>query len=164
VSKSDARLANDSVAVVLEPVQLDGVVRDVTEAAQSRHRLRDLPRSRVQHARQVLGLHHGRLDFVEPEIIRDLLREVDHVVERRGELVDVLAVDRRHERLVEALDDVVGDPVAVLLADQDVARQLITLGVLREQLLEQCRGPKDVPARLLEQIEELAIARGKDVG
>src|SRR5215217_6970219 len=66
VSKSDARLANDSVAVVLEPVQLDGVVRDVTEAAQSRHRLRDLPRSRVQHARQVLGLHHGRLDFVEP--------------------------------------------------------------------------------------------------
>src|SRR5258705_3234174 len=35
---------------------------------------------------------------------------------------DVLAVERRHERLVEPLDDVVRDAVALLLAHHHVAR------------------------------------------
>ena len=152
-------LADDPVAVVLQPVQLDRVVRDVPEPAQPRHGLRDLARRRVEHPREVLRLRHRRLDLVQPEVVGDLLGEVDHVVERGGQLVDVLAVDRRHEGLVEALDDVVRDPVALLLADQDLARELVALGVLLQQLLEQSDGALDVPARFLEEVEELTIAR-----
>ena len=80
-------------------------------------------RSLQQHVREPLRLLHRRLDLVEAEVVGDLLGEVDDVVERRGERVDVLAVDRGDERLVEAPDDVVRDPVALLLADQDVARE-----------------------------------------
>ena len=51
VSNSDAIASRrDPVAVVLEAVDLDRVVRDVLEAAQPRHRLGDLaarPRSRM---------------------------------------------------------------------------------------------------------------------
>src|SRR4051794_28951877 len=60
------RLADDPVTVVLEPVQLDGVVRDVAEPAQPRHRLGDLARGRVEHPREVLRLLYRRLDLVEP--------------------------------------------------------------------------------------------------
>src|SRR4051794_14454425 len=152
-------LARDAVAVVLEPVDLDGVVRHVAEVAQLGHRLRDLAGRLVKHMRELLGLLEGGLDLVEPEVVGDLLGVVDHVVERRRERVDVLAVDRRDEELVEAADDVVRDPVALLLADQDVAREGGVLGVAAQHLIEQIRGAEDVARGLLEQVEELAVSR-----
>ena len=54
------------------------------------------------------------------------------------------------------------DPVALLLADQDLAGELVALGVLAEHLLEQAGGALDVAARLLEEVEELAIPRRND--
>src|SRR5215218_1268622 len=140
VEQRGDRLARDPVAVVLEPVDLDRVVGDVPEAAQARHRLGDLARARVQDLGQGLGLLHRRLDLVEAEVVGDLLRVVHDVVERRRQLVDVLPVDRGDEGLVEALDDVVGDPVAVLLADEDLAGELVALREIPQHLLEQCRG------------------------
>src|SRR3954447_4382893 len=150
-------LAHDAVAVVLEPVDLDGVVRDVIEVAQPRHRLADGPGRLQQHVGEALRLLHRRLDLVEPEVVGDLLGVVDDVVERRGEAVDVLAVDRRDEGLVEAPDDVVRDPVALLLADQDVAGQVRPLGIGAQHLVEQVGGADDVAAGLLEQVEVLAV-------
>ena len=129
VEQGGDRLARDAVAVVLQPVDLDRVVRDVLEAAQPRHGLGDLARTRVQHLCQLLGLDHRRLDVVEPEVVGDLLGVVHDIVERGGQLVDVLPVYRGDESLVEALDDVVRDPVAILLADEDVAgHSLLVLG------------------------------------
>ncbi len=75
------------------------------------------------------------------------------------------SVDRSDECLVEAPDDVVRDPVAVLLADQDVAGQVVAaLGEAAQHLVEQVRRPEDVAAGLLEEIEELAVTRGYDAG
>ena len=124
----------------------------------------DLAAGLVQDARQLLRLLHRRLDPVQPEVVGDLLDEVDDVVERRGELEDVLAVDRRDERLVEALDDVVRDPVALLLADHDLARQLPVVGPAVEHLLEQLGGLDDVAAGLLEEVEELTLLRREQIG
>ena len=118
----------------------------------------------VQHARQPLGLLHRRLDPVEAEEVGDLLDEVDDVVERRRERDDVLAVERRDERLVQPLDDVVRDPVALLLADDDVARQLAVVGPLLEHPLEQPGGAHDVRAGLLEEVEELAFLGREELG
>src|SRR4051794_39790563 len=157
-------LARDAVAVVLEPVDLDRVVRHVAEVAQLRHRLGDLAGRLVEDVRELLRLLERRLDLVEAEVVGDLLGVVDHVVERGRERVDVLAVDRRDEGLVEPPDDVVGDPVPVLLADEDVAGELAALGERDEHVLEQARGAQDVAAGLLEEIEELPVTRGEDAG
>src|SRR4051812_30197924 len=159
VEQRSHRLARHAVAVVLEPVDLDRVVRDVAEVAQPRHRLGDLARALEQDVGQPLRLLERGLDLVEPEVVRDLLGVVDDVVERRGERVDVLAVDRRDEHLVEAADDVVRDPVALLLADQDVARERGGLRIAAQQLVQQVGGPLDVAGGLLEQVEELAVPR-----
>jgi hypothetical protein len=106
---------------------------------------------------------HRRLDLVEAEVVGDLFDVVDDVVERRGELEDVLAVDRRHERLVEAVDDVVRDAIALLLAEQDVARQFLRLREVAQHLVEQVGGAQDVAAGLLEQVEELPVAWCEDL-
>ena len=113
------RLADLAVAVVLEPVDLDREVADVAERAQAGDRVVHLAAGLVEDARELLRLLHRRLDPVQPEVVGDLFDEVDDVVQRGGEVEDVLALDRRDERLVEALDDVVRDPVALLLADHD---------------------------------------------
>src|SRR5829696_2645431 len=150
--------ADDAVPVVLEAVDLNGVVSDDLEPAQPGHRLCDLAPRGVQNPSEVLGLRHRRLDLVEPEVVGNLLGVVHDVVERGRQRVDVLTVNRRDEHLIEPLDDVVRDPVAVLLADQDLPRELVALGVLLEQFLEQPGRAQDVPAGLLKQVEELSVA------
>ena len=51
---------------------------------------------------------------------------------------------------VEAMDDVVGDAVALLLAEQQVAGELGALGAVGQQVAQQQRRALDVAARLLE--------------
>jgi hypothetical protein len=60
-----------------------------------------------------LGLLHRRLDAVEGELVGGLLGEVDDVVERAGQGVDVVGVEVRPPAaaLGEAVQDVVDDPV-----------------------------------------------------
>ena len=50
-----------------------------------------------------------------------------------------------------------GDPVALLLADQDLAGQLTVVGIGGEHLVEQLGGAQDVAGGLLEEVEVLAI-------
>ena len=47
------------------------------------------------------------------------------------------SVERRDEGRVEPLDDVVGDPVALLLGEQDLAGEPALVRPLLEHLLEQ---------------------------
>ena len=79
-------------------------------------------------------------------------------------LQDVLAVDRRDERRVQPLVDVVRDPVALLLADDDVAREVGPVGVVGEHLIQEVGAADDVGRRLLEEIEEDAVLAGEDLG
>ena len=118
----------------------------------------------LEHARQTDRLVHRRLDLVEAEIVGDLFGVVDDVVERRGEREDVLAINRRDERVVEAIDDVVRDPIALVLAVEDLLREVLVLGVVGEHRVEQIRGAHHVLARLLEQLEVDAITRGEHLG
>src|SRR5919106_390130 len=133
------RVAARAVAVVLEAIDLDREVRQVLERAQPRHRLLDLARRLQQDVRHPLRLLHRRLDLVEAEVVGDLVDEVDDVVQVGRELEDVLAVDRRDERRVQLVVDVVGDPVALLLADDDVTREVGAIGEVGEHLVQEVR-------------------------
>jgi hypothetical protein len=56
-----------------------------------------------------------------------------------------------------------GDPVALLLADQYLAREVAALGIVAEHLVEQIGGANDVAPGLLEEVEELTSARREDL-
>src|SRR2546422_81517 len=55
---------------------------------------------------------------------------------------------------VEPVDDVVGDPIALLLAEEQVAGELGALGEVGEHVAQQQARPLHVAARLLEKLEE----------
>ena len=59
--------------------------------------------------------------------------------------------------------DVVRDPVAVLLADQDVPREVGLLGIVAQHLVEQVGAAHDVRRGLLEQVEELTVLGDEDL-
>ena len=118
------RLAHDPVALVLVAVDLDREVVDVLEAAQPRDRLRR-PAGR-RGAGSVACCWAWTIGAsIRYSAKKSATSSIQSTMSSSagGERVDVLAVDRRDERLVEALDDVVRDPVALLLADDDVARR-----------------------------------------
>ena len=79
--------------------------------------------ARHEHVCHLLGLLHRRLDAVQRELVGGLLGVVDDVVERARERVHVggVQVGAAAAALGEAVEDVVDDPVAFLLAQQDVA-------------------------------------------
>ena len=56
-----------------------------------------------------------------------------------------------------------GDLIAFVLAGEDVARQVLALGISREHLVQQFGGAHDVRAGALEQVEELAVGATQQV-
>ena len=110
-------------------MDLDPVAVEVLETLEAGERQRELLASIDEHFSQIQRLLHRRLDLVEVEEVGHLLRVVDDIVELRRQPVDVLAIEGRDEGRVQALDDVVGDPVALLLSEQDLpAEPVLAVG------------------------------------
>jgi hypothetical protein len=61
---------------------------------------------------------------------------------------------------LQAVDDVVRDAVALVLAEQQIPRQIGPFGIIDEQVAQQERGALDVASALLEQVEYLGIRAG----
>src|SRR3954463_5303843 len=150
------RPAVDTVALVLQRIDLDPV------------RLQDAPVEPVEDLEGGLGLRrraheHIRLldhewprllDAVQHEQVACRFDRVDHVVERRRELVDVLAVHRRDERRVQMLDHLVRDLVPFMLALLQPARLDLDVGEVRDEVVEELRGDPQVLRTGGEQLEE----------
>src|SRR5205814_1249989 len=86
--------------------------------------------------------------------VRRRLDGVEHVVERRGERVDVFAIHRRDERRVQALDDLVGDRVALVLSLLDPSRLQLDVGEVLDEVLQQRHGGAEVLGAGGEEFEE----------
>ena len=118
------RLADDPVAFVLQPMDLDPVLLHALEVAQLGERGGDL----LALADDDLGLLHARsaigcVDPVEDAGVGDLLDQVDDVVQTVDQRVDVLAVERRDEGRFQLVADVVADLVAGVLGVAQLAGQ-----------------------------------------
>ena len=161
-NRSGDRGALDPVGLVLEPVDLDQLRADVEPVAQPAQARGDLLGGGHEHLGHRLRLLHRRLDGVERELVGGLLGEVDDVVERAGQRVHVGGVEVRAAAaaLGQPVQDVVDDPVALLLAQQDVAREPGLLGEVREQVAQQQRGALDVAPGLLEERQQFGVGPG----
>src|SRR6478735_4626298 len=66
------RAAHDLVALILEPVDLHGVLADVLVVADQRDRRLDVAGRVEQYMGERLGLQHRGLDAMQAEVVRDL--------------------------------------------------------------------------------------------
>ncbi len=159
-ANSDATaVALEPVALVLEAVDLHEVWAELGARAKAAQRLRDLLAGTHEHFGELDGLLHRRLDAVQAELRGHLLGVVDDVIERCREGVAVARVEGRAHAAApgEPVDDVVRDAIAFLLADLQVLRQRVALGVLLEQIVQQQPAALHVAAGLLHEPHEGAV-------
>ena len=91
-----------------------------------------------------------------------LVDVVADVVERTGQAVHVVAVERCHERAVQQVDDLVGEPVPLVLELLDVADPLLrAVRRLGEQVDERPRDGDGVRRGLVVEVKELLALRDK---
>src|SRR5581483_1992980 len=155
------RAADEPVALVLElpqPVQVHG---RVLEAVEPPHRGVQLDRAAVDDVGLRLRLVRDHLHAVELDVVCRLFDVVADVVEHPREPVEILAVERRHERAVEQGDQLVGEPVALVLSLLDPDGEVLAVGELGEQLDEQAAHLDGVRGRLAVELEELRLLRNE---
>ena len=164
VEERRQRLAQDPVALVLEPVDLDRVVVDVLERPQARHRAVDLARRLVQDVRHALGLLHRRLDPVEAEEVGDLLDEVDDVVQADARAM----MSSRSNGVTNVwlsrwmMSCVMRSPSCSQTTTSRSSPPWS--GHCSSIVLEQLGGADAVAPRLLEEVEELSFLGREDLG
>src|SRR5687768_11963294 len=151
------RLARDPITVVLEPMDLDPMGADVLEALELLERANDLLALLHDDRRLLAGGLGRRIDLVEEAGVGHLLDEVEDVVEAADQLVNVLAVERRDERVLELLTDVVAQTVTLALEIAQLAREPLALVVRAEELVEQSRAGQDVVGVVDEELEEFLL-------
>ena len=98
-------------------------------------------------------------DLVEPRHGRRRVDGVHHVVERDGQRVDVLAVERRDERAVQPVDDGARPAVAAVLDVLDGSALAMSGGSLGSICLSSSRAAADLLGEADEVVEEVLLAR-----
>src|SRR3954454_15252762 len=120
------RVAAQAVALVLQAMDLDEVRPELGARAQRPQRGAHLVAGGDEDLGEQAGVLHRGLDAVQAQHVGGLLGVVDDVVEGSRELQALERVERlaRRAAVVQAVDDVVGDPVAVVLAVDELGREL----------------------------------------
>ena len=112
-------VANEPVAFVLELLELLELQRGVVEAVEALDSLVELDRGPQNDVCLVARVMRNRLHSVGVEMVGGVVNEVTDVVERHGQAVDVVAVERGDERPVEQAYDLTCDVVALVLVRLD---------------------------------------------
>ena len=111
--------------------------------------------------RQFARIRAHPVDLIEPDDRRRGVDRVHDVVERPGERVDIFAVERRHERAMQALDDLVRDEVALVLDFLDLVGLVPDRPIGREHLFEEARALANLLGQGHEVVEEPLFSRNE---
>ena len=99
----------------------------------------DLGRSQTKHIGESDRVVHRRFDPVEDERVARLICVIDDVIDRPGEPVGVIAIDSSQIGPGgKRVDDVVCDPVAVMLAVPQCPGEITTVRVANEIVKDPC--------------------------
>ncbi len=152
-------LAQQAVALVLEPLDLDQVGGGLAQVAERAERGRHLAAGGGERVGQGDRLIHRRVDAIQPEEVRGLLGVVDHVVQPGGEGEHVTALEGRRGARMQVVVDVVGDRVVLVLEVHELDPLLAAVRPGAHQLAQQRSGQLDVAAGLGEHPVELGVVR-----
>ena len=97
-------------------------MRRVLEALEPLDRLVQPRRGAVDHLGLLVRLQRDLAHLVGVDVVGGLVDVVADVVDHRREPVHIVAVERRHERAVQQVDHLAGQPVALVLELADVAQ------------------------------------------
>ena len=150
-----------AIGLVLEAIDLDRRLGDAMAPLERLHRDHHLLARGGDEARELARVGPHALDLVEPDDGGRGVDRVHDVVEDARERVDVFAIERRDERAMQALDDLVGDEVALVLDFLDLVGLVPDRPLGREHLLEERRALLNLLGERDEIVEEPLFARNE---
>ena len=150
-----------AVALVLQRLEGDELRLDVLARPQIGEGARQVLDGGDEDAALLERLLRRRLHAVELEQVAGLVDVVDDVVDRARQLVDVLAVERRDVLRVQELDQLVRQPIALVLPLLHILLRNIGVRELAEPLLDEARRLERVRPCPGEEVVELARARNQ---
>jgi len=151
--------AAKAVAVVFVAIDFDAMLQGLIGRFDGVDRRGDFNRGRDQDLDQVDGAFANFVDTIEDKTAGGSVDEVDDVVKLAGKRMDVFAVERGDESLIELGEDSVGDFVALMLDGLDGLYLFGDAGVMRKHLLKRFGADHDIFSLLGEQVEETLFAR-----
>lgn len=147
-----------AIGLVLQPIDLDGRLGHALAPLQGLERLDHLVSRGLDDAPEVARVGPDVLDAVEANHGRRRIDRIHDVVERPRQVVDVLAIERGDEGLMQPLDDFVGDEVALVLDFLDLVRLVPDRPVGRQHVPEHRRAEPDLFRHRHEVVEEPRLA------
>src|ERR1043165_4090368 len=133
-------------------------LRHILRTLQGRNDFLELLRHALEYIREILRIFGGFLDIENDDRARGVVNQVDDIVERRRHHVNVFAIERRDERLVQARGDIMCEFVAGVFESLDALRILgVSMVLVGQHLLQLARGGGDVERHLREQVEVLVF-------
>src|SRR5207249_776789 len=161
VEKLGDERAAEAVALVFVTVDLDAVLEGGFGSFEGADGRGDFGSSGGENLDEIDGAGADGIDAIKDKAAGGGVDEVDDVVQLAGELVDIFAVKRRNEGLIELGEDIVGDLVAGVLDGLDDLHLFGHAGVMREQVKKSRGAALDVYGLLDEQGVETLFARHK---
>jgi len=149
----------NAVGLVLEAVDLDRVCDETLVVFKRPEGEPDLLGGRRNDVRELPRAGANRLEAIQPDNGGAGVDRVHDVVERPGEGMNVLAVERRDERAVQPLDNVVRQEVALVLDFLDLVSLVPHGPIRREHGLEQLRAFLQLVGKRLKVVVKPRLAR-----
>ncbi len=125
------------------------------------HRVVHLSAGELHQVREVPDLGRELVHVVERQRLGRVLHQVEDVVHALDQLVDLVAVEGRHEGVVHQLDGLVRDRVGRVLDGLDLRDVLVAppvVGIVGEHLDERGRAVDDERGVMVEERENLRSA------
>src|SRR5579859_4429725 len=151
--------AGNAVGFIFQAIDLDAVLQHVvTLLTQAGQRVSELVRLLDYDFRQHGGGFGRGGDLVHDQADAGGVDEVEDVVERGGQAVNVFAIERGNEGLVELGEDVMGHVVTAVLNVLELADAVVDVVEVLEGLLEQAGAVAEVAGHFGEHVKEFGVS------
>ncbi|CAM2145678.1 hypothetical protein PT2222_170188 [Paraburkholderia tropica] len=90
--------------------------------------------------------------------VRNILNHVDDVIQRVDELLDLIAIQRRDEGLVQQIVAVASQFIGRLFVDLDVSPVSLRVVEILDQLFESMTAVHDISGMGIENLEKIAVS------
>jgi hypothetical protein len=119
VKKVGDSAAADQIGFVFQRVDLNAMLEDWALLFQCLQGLFGRSRTTVDNTRQLHHVAWDGVDFIRNQAVSAVFDAIEHIVEGAGDVVNILGVERRDERLVESLENIVDDFITAAFQDTD---------------------------------------------
>src|ERR1700722_11433717 len=161
IKKLRDQRAAQPIAFVFAAIDLDGVFQRSFRRAERVYARRNLFGGAHEYSHQVDRAFADRADAIQHKAARRGVDQIDHVIQPAAKFVNIFAIERRDEGLIQFGQDGVRDFVAVVFDRLDFLHLFGNASVMLQHSEQSLCAPNNIVGLLVEQMEKSLFSRKK---